>query len=270
MNDVQKAVFPCTLVGIVLVFLVSRLMAAPQVVQASAGAGDSVLAAAAVVEEQEPSPTEIVEKTTQKAKAKAKATPTPKKIIVKTQIIKVDSNQQPQAAPAEADSQPAAQEAAPAEESKPEAGRSESSTSSGECSLSSSYPAGIQQWCGLIESAASQHNLEPNLIAAVMLQESGGDPNAYSGSGAVGLMQVMPSDGLAAQFICASGLPCFHNRPTMQELYDPAFNIEYGVRMLAGLINRNGSLRDGLLSYGPMGIGYSYADKILTILANYR
>jgi soluble lytic murein transglycosylase-like protein len=267
MNDVQKAIFPSVLVGIVLVLLASRLMAAPQDVLA-AGIEDAAPASAEITQ-QAPDPAEpgpaAEQPTPTKAKAKSKATPTSKakKVVVKTEIIKSDSNTQVEPAPEPVEIQPAAQE------SKPEAAQPESS-SNGECSLSPAYPAAIQQWCSLIESAASQHNLDPNLIAAVMLQESGGDSNAYSGSGAVGLMQVMPRDGLAAQFICSSGQPCFHNRPSMQELYDPAFNIDYGVRMLAGLINRNGSLRDGLLAYGPMGIGYSYADQILNILANYR
>lgn len=268
MNEVQKAVLPSVLVGVVLVFLASRLMAAPHDVLA-AGIEDSVSTSAEIAE-QAPSPTKPaqvdVQPTKAKAKPKTKITPTPKakKFAVKTEIIKVDSNSKPESGGASTEAQPSPQE------SKPETARSESSSNGGECSLSSAYPASIQQWCGLIESAASQHNLDPNLIAAVMLQESGGNASAYSANGAVGLMQVMPRDGLAAEFICSSGQPCFQNRPSMQELYDPAFNIDYGVRMLAGLINRNGSLRDGLLAYGPMGIGYSYADQILNIMANYR
>ncbi len=141
--------------------------------------------------------------------------------------------------------------------------------SSSSCSIPSGYPDSIQQWCGLIESYANQHGVDPNLIAAVMLQESGGNPNAYSKSGAVGLMQVMPRDGLAASFMCVNG-PCFASRPSSEELYDPEFNISYGTRMLAGLIQKNGSVRDALKSYGPMNMGYGYADIVLGIMNRYQ
>lgn len=199
MSDVQKAIFPAVLTGIVLVFLISRWIAAPIVVQA--------------------------------ATAEAPAPPAPQAAAI------------------------------------PVTGQSEEQ---GGCSLSADYPESIRQWCGLIEQAAQQHGLEPGLIAAVMLQESGGDAQAYSHSGAVGLLQVMPRDGLAASFICASGSPCFANRPSMDELFDPAFNIDYGARMLAGLAERRGSLRDGLYAYGPMDVGYSYADKVLAIFESRR
>ncbi|HNT53309.1 MAG TPA: lytic transglycosylase domain-containing protein [Anaerolineaceae bacterium] len=137
------------------------------------------------------------------------------------------------------------------------------------CAVSSAYPESVRQWCDWIEQSAVEYSLDANLIAAVMLQESGGDPNAYSRSGAVGLMQVMPRDGLAASFMC-NGQPCFAARPTMSELYDPEFNIAYGARMLSGLIGRRGSVREALFSYGPIGIGYDYADIVLRIYATYR
>ena len=138
-----------------------------------------------------------------------------------------------------------------------------------DCSLPTKYPPTIRQWCGWIEKYAGQAGLDPRLIAAVMLQESGGNPNAYSKSGAVGLMQVMPRDGLAASFQC-NGRPCFSSRPTMDELFDPEYNISYGVRMLAGLAQKTGSLRNGLRSYGPMDVGYYYADLVLKIYQNYQ
>ena len=137
------------------------------------------------------------------------------------------------------------------------------------CQLAGSYPEKIQRWCDWIQQSANEHGLDPNLIAAVMLQESGGNPDAYSHSGAVGLMQVMPRDGLAASFQCING-PCFASRPSMDELFEPQFNIAYGVRMLAGLINRKGDVREGLRSYGPMDTGYSYADKVLAIYQRYE
>jgi hypothetical protein len=136
------------------------------------------------------------------------------------------------------------------------------------CQVSPKFPENILDWCDLITHYAEQHKLEPNLIAAVILQESGGQQLAYSHSGAVGLMQVMPRDGIAEKFMCKNG-PCFSNRPTISELQDPQFNIAYGTRMLAGLKDRFGNIRDALKSYGPMDVGYSYADKVLTILERY-
>jgi soluble lytic murein transglycosylase-like protein len=137
------------------------------------------------------------------------------------------------------------------------------------CEVNSSYPEKILQWCEMIMRHASKVELPSNLIAAVILQESGGDAMAYSTSGAVGLMQVMPRDGIAGSFECING-PCFASRPTTEELQDPEFNIKYGTGMLAGLINRLGSLREALKAYGPMDMGYSYADRVLAIYENYH
>jgi soluble lytic murein transglycosylase-like protein len=145
---------------------------------------------------------------------------------------------------------------------------SQSSSSSG-CSLAASYPGAVTQWCSLIDKYAQQQNLDPNLVAAVIFEESGGNPQAYSSSGAVGLMQIMPRDGLAANFTCGSS-PCFSSRPSMNELYDPESNISYGTRMLGSLYNKYGNLRDALLAYGPTGMGYSYADIVLGIYDRYK
>jgi hypothetical protein len=139
---------------------------------------------------------------------------------------------------------------------------------SGECLVSDRFPPGVLRWCDLISQNARKRGLPPDLVAAVILQESGGNPNAYSRSGAVGLMQVMPNDGVAASFMCVSG-PCFANRPSSNELEDPAFNISYGTEMLAGLVGKSGSLRDGLKSFGPMDIGYYYVDKVMGLYQRY-
>ncbi|HHY89833.1 MAG TPA: lytic transglycosylase domain-containing protein [Chloroflexi bacterium] len=159
--------------------------------------------------------------------------------------------------------------ALPAPEAAGEAEEQAKDTTPGPCPLADAYPGSIRQWCEPIQTAAAKHGLDPRLVAAVMLQESGGNPEAYSHSGAVGLMQVMPRDGLAADFMC-SGRPCFTSRPSMEELFDPQFNIEYGTRMLAGLIERYGSVREALRAYGPMDVGYYYADLVLDIYESYR
>ena len=144
-----------------------------------------------------------------------------------------------------------------------------SSSSSSGCSIAASYPGAVTQWCSLIDQYAQDQNLDPNLVAAVIYEESGGNPQAYSSSGAVGLMQIMPRDGLAASFTCG-GSPCFSSRPSMNELYDPETNIAYGTRMLGSLVNKYGNLRDALLAYGPTGMGYSYADIVLGIYDRYK
>jgi len=136
------------------------------------------------------------------------------------------------------------------------------------CIVSDQFPDDILQWCDLISQYSDQHRLDPDLIAALIWQESGGRHLAYSRSGAVGLMQVMPRDGLAATFMCQNG-PCFSKRPTINELEDPEFNVSFGTKMLASLVNRNGKIRDALKSYGPMDVGYSYADKVLSIYNKY-
>ncbi len=138
----------------------------------------------------------------------------------------------------------------------------------GGCQVSEGYPADILQWCEIITRKAAYYGVDPNLVAAVMLQESGGHPQAYSSSGAVGLMQVMPRDGLAASFMCKNG-PCFSARPSMDELFDPEFNIDYGTGMISNLIGKHGDVREALRAYGPMDMGYRYADIVLTIYANY-
>ena len=82
-------------------------------------------------------------------------------------------------------------------------------------------------------------------------------------------MQVMPRDGLAASFMCANG-PCFANRPSKKQLKDPNFNIRYGTRLLANLVNKHRNLREALRAYGPENVGYYYADKVLNIYKLYR
>lgn len=144
----------------------------------------------------------------------------------------------------------------------------EEDNAAGVCMLSERFPVSVLQWCDLITRHAGENNLEPDLVAGLIWLESGGNPEAYSRSGAVGLMQVMPRDGLAATFNCKNG-SCFSDRPTIEELKDPGFNIAYGTGMLADLLLRHGDLREALQAYGPMDVGYTYADKVLGIYKRY-
>lgn len=149
------------------------------------------------------------------------------------------------------------------------AGISSDSAASGECQVSEKFPGEVRRWCSLITREALENDIHPDLVAALIWQESGGNSRAYSHSGAVGLMQVMPHDGKATSFECPEG-PCFANRPSSNQLRNPSFNIDYGTRLLKDLIDENqGNLRDALRAYGPMDVGYSYADTVLSLYQQY-
>ena len=74
-----------------------------------------------------------------------------------------------------------------------------------------------------MQNAAAAYNVPPNLINAVIHQESAGYPCAVSGKGAMGLMQLMPAT--ARQYAVA-------------DPYDPVSNIEAGIKHLKSLVDR--------------------------------
>ncbi|HEX9017638.1 MAG TPA: transglycosylase SLT domain-containing protein, partial [Anaerolineaceae bacterium] len=63
---------------------------------------------------------------------------------------------------------------------------------------------------------------------------------------------------------------CFSARPSTNQLYDPEFNIAYGSQMLAGLLKKYGDIREALHAYGPINMGYQYADIILSIMNRFQ
>jgi soluble lytic murein transglycosylase-like protein len=86
----------------------------------------------------------------------------------------------------------------------------------------------IAQWDALIVRYAEMRQLDPRVVGAIMLLESLGDPAAISCCGAVGLMQVIPSDTENEKL-----RKWFSDRPTTAELLDPERNIDEGTRILA-------------------------------------
>ncbi len=104
--------------------------------------------------------------------------------------------------------------------------------------LSPYWGPAIQQWEPIILEYAHQRGLDPDLIAAVIWNESLGQPKAHSPAGAVGLMMVMPRE---------AGFPW---RPTAAALEDPSNNVFWGARALSIVIRQShGDLYQALAAY---------------------
>jgi soluble lytic murein transglycosylase-like protein len=79
------------------------------------------------------------------------------------------------------------------------------------------------QFDALITKAAEKHAVDPNLVRAVIKVESAWKPKARSHKGAMGLMQLMPAT--AREY-------------GVRNAYDPAENINAGVKHLRSLLDR--------------------------------
>ena len=84
----------------------------------------------------------------------------------------------------------------------------------------------------VLTSEARAAGVDPHLVAAVGLQESGWNPFAVSSAGARGLLQVMPEVG--AELARRLRLPRFKT----EDLFDPALNVKLGCRHLADYVRR--------------------------------
>ncbi|MEZ4446206.1 MAG: transglycosylase SLT domain-containing protein [Polyangiaceae bacterium] len=93
-------------------------------------------------------------------------------------------------------------------------------------------PPTVSRFAPTIEAASYRHGVDANLLAIVILVESGGDPYAQSPAGAKGLMQLMPAT--AADVASRRGI-VGHNE---LRLLDPAYNIDLGAWYLARQIER--------------------------------
>jgi len=102
------------------------------------------------------------------------------------------------------------------------------------------YPLSYEH---VIVGHAENYDLDAALIAAVIYRESKFDPDAESRSGAIGLMQLLPStaEGIA--------LNTGGERFVVRDLYDPEINVRYGSFYLRRLLRKYDDTRLALAAY---------------------
>jgi hypothetical protein len=97
----------------------------------------------------------------------------------------------------------------------------------------------LAQWLPLINRAAAENNLPPDLVASMLRQESNGQPDAVSSAGARGLMQLMPGTA----------------RDLGVDPDDPAQNVSGGARYFRQMLDRYGGDETVALAAYNWGLG---------------
>lgn len=107
----------------------------------------------------------------------------------------------------------------------------------------------------IVVRQARAKNLDPKLVAAVIVVESNGNPLAISGAKAIGLMQIhLPTWSQMVDF-------------TEKNPFDPETNIDIGTTILADYIRNNRDLKGALTAYEGVGSvdAAAYYERIMEI-----
>lgn len=113
-----------------------------------------------------------------------------------------------------------------------------------------------------LREAAREHEIDYELLQALIATESGFDPAAVSPKGAVGLMQIMPAT--AERY----GVKADRSAPVARKLTDPRTNVRTGSRYLRDLIRMfPGQLELALAAYNA---GEGAVQRAGNRIPNYR
>jgi soluble lytic murein transglycosylase len=102
------------------------------------------------------------------------------------------------------------------------------------------YPLRYEQ---IVVGHAENYHLDPQLVAAVIYQESKFEVDAVSASGAVGLMQLLPETGQGIADRTGG------NKWKPEDLHNPELNIRYGSWYLRHLLDKYGDEELALAAY---------------------
>jgi soluble lytic murein transglycosylase len=111
------------------------------------------------------------------------------------------------------------------------------------------YPLRYDQ---IVVGHAENYELEPQLVAAVIYQESKFDADAVSESGAVGLMQLLPSTGQGIADRTGG------KNWTPEDLKNPELNVRYGSWYLRHLLDK---YEDEELALAAYNAGQTNVDR---------
>ena len=101
-----------------------------------------------------------------------------------------------------------------------------------------------------IKKYSKEFNVPPNFVCAIIYTESRFHPDSVSGSGAVGLMQIMPGT--------AVGIAQELGEKSVGNLHDPDTNIRYGTWYIGGLVSKYNGNTD--LATAAYNAGVARAD----------